>query len=142
MPDDKPFTPVTGDRMPKTGLGLPQDIACAACYALTWLSGFGFFLLERRDPLVRFHAALSVLFFVPIQLFLLGFYAILALAAPTTVWVKFVVWTIYGLLLTAVVVLWVLLLVRAYRCWKPEIPVLSRLADRLVEITTPEEEIK
>ena len=46
--------------MVKATFGLDENIASAACYVLGWLTGIIFFLMEKDNKTVRFHAMQSV----------------------------------------------------------------------------------
>lgn len=46
-----------------TKSGLEPTIAGALCYLLGFVSGILFFLLEKDNPFVRFHALQSIIFF-------------------------------------------------------------------------------
>lgn len=123
-----------------TSLGLPQDLENVLCYALQWLTGFFFLLAERKDPLVRFHATLSVLIFVPVQMVLIVWIMFWTAAVPArAIWLNYLVWASYAVLALGILAVWAWLMRAAYRCSKPAIPGLSRLAERVVELTTPPE---
>jgi uncharacterized membrane protein len=44
-------------------LNLPQNVASTLCYALFWISGIIFVVLERKDKTVNFHAIQSIVLF-------------------------------------------------------------------------------
>ena len=134
--------PPVEDEVERSILGLPQEAAGALCYALMWASGFAFFALERRNAIVRYHAAMAVLVFVPVHLFLLVLAAVIVMAAPGVIWVKFAVWAFYAIVSLAVLALWIWMIVAAWRGRKTEVPIVSQFANRLVEWTTPEEEFE
>jgi uncharacterized membrane protein len=47
----------------KTGSGLEQNVAGALCYALGWVTGIIFFIIEKDNKFVRFHAFQSIIVF-------------------------------------------------------------------------------
>ena len=49
--------------MSKTSTGLEQNVATGLCYALIWVSGIIFLLVEKDDNHVRFHAMQSMIVF-------------------------------------------------------------------------------
>lgn len=137
------FVPIDMEaKIPKTAIGLPQDLACASAYVFTWVTGFFWLLVEKRDVLVRTHAATSILVFVPLKLLLLMLYGIIAYLVPAVTWVRFVAWSFYGVVALGVVVFWAWLIVQGYRCWMPKLPIVSRWAEKIVSASTLEEEIK
>lgn len=127
---------------PKTAIGVPQNIACATSYVLTWLSGFFWLIAERRDEVVRTHAAISIIIFVPVQLVLGALFLILTYAVPLTGWVRFVVWGVYAVPALASLGVWGWLISLGWRGRKPEIPHVTKWAKRVVELTTADEELK
>src|SRR6202790_5851280 len=56
----------TGGQMAQTAhsprSGLSENVAGLLCYALGWITGIIFFLIDKR-PYVRFHAAQSIVVF-------------------------------------------------------------------------------
>jgi uncharacterized membrane protein len=46
-----------------SSLGLPSRTGAALSYSGWWITGAIFWLLEREDPVVRFHAAQSIVVF-------------------------------------------------------------------------------
>jgi uncharacterized membrane protein len=46
-----------------TSMGLSQNVAAGLSYVLGWVTGLIFFLMERQNRFVRFHAMQSILFF-------------------------------------------------------------------------------
>lgn len=52
----------------KSSLGnIDGNIAGLLCYALTWISGLIFFLTEKENKFVKFHAAQSLILFAGLQ---------------------------------------------------------------------------
>lgn len=49
--------------MSKTSTGLEKNVASGLCYVLGWISGLIFFLIEKEDQDVRFHAMQSIVVF-------------------------------------------------------------------------------
>ena len=60
--------------------GLPSRLAIALAYSCWWVTGAIFWFLERRDTLVRFHAAQSITAFGGITLLMLAFSLLAAVA--------------------------------------------------------------
>lgn len=97
----------------KKGTGLSKNVAGALCYLLGWITGLVFLLIEKEDKFVRFHAMQSVVTF-----------GILTVAsfAPLVGWILSPFIAIIGL------VLWLVLLVKAYQGEEFELPVVGKLA--------------
>jgi len=54
---------VTGEVETKTNVGLEQNVASLLCYLFGWVTGIVFFILEKDNKLVRFHALQSIIVF-------------------------------------------------------------------------------
>lgn len=106
--------------------GLQENVAGLLCYIAGWVSGLIFLLIDKR-PFVRFHAAQSIVTF----------------GALTVLWIAmgmFVGGTLFlgglGLFLLifyvvriAGLVLWILLMVKAYQNEKFRLPIVAGIAD-------------
>lgn len=123
---------------PESGSGLPENVAGALAYVLGPITGIGFFILDRARPFVRFHAvqciALSIVgIAVSTALMVLG--AVLAFI-PILGWLA-------GFLLSVGLglggfVLWIWLMLQAYRGRKPTLPVLAPYVERIAAETGEE----
>jgi uncharacterized membrane protein len=110
-----------------TQSGLSENVAGLLCYLLGWITGLIFFLTDKR-PFVRFHAAQSIVVFgglmviriVLSMLFISGGLAGFS-AGAGILWLV----SIVGL------VLWILLMVKAYQGEKYRIPLAADLADQI-----------
>ncbi len=45
----------------KTSTGLQENVACLLCYLFSWITGLVFFLIEKENKTVRYHAVQSML---------------------------------------------------------------------------------
>jgi len=105
--------------------GLPENVAAALCYALFWISGLLFLLVERRSRFVRFHAMQSVMAF-----------GILAVATIAVQFVSFVGQALGFVLSIITVALWIVAMVQAWQGRRWKMPIIGeeaeRQADRMV----------
>lgn len=107
--------------MEKTAGGLDQNLAGALAYALGWITGIAFLLLEPANKFVRFHALQSVLVF--------GGLSAAWVVAMSTI-------PLVGLLIGLViipwlsVILWLLLMYKAYRGERFKLPFVGEIADQ------------
>lgn len=107
--------------MHRTAGGLDQNVAGALAYSLGWITGVAFLLLEPANKFVRFHALQSVLVFG-------GLSAIWFVAMSTI--------PVVGLLIGLVIVpwlsviLWLLLMYKAYRGERFKLPFVGDIADQ------------
>jgi len=122
----------------KSSTGLDENLAALLSYIATWLSGLVFFLIEKDSRLVRFHA---------MQAILLG---AAAAVGGIVLWVLWVVVTlifaqiadilgtlaglVMGLLLgvfyLAIVIAWVMCLIKSYQGQYFKLPVLGNFAEK------------
>jgi uncharacterized membrane protein len=129
-----PPPPPPGQRPPaagQTSTGLDPKLAGMLCYILGIITGLIFFLIEKSNDVVRFHAAQSVVFSGSVIVLWIVL-AILGIVVST------VSWTLGNLfsLLTLIVwlglfVLWVVLLIKGYSGEKWKLPILGDLAERM-----------
>ena len=114
-----------------TSTGMDGKNAAVLSYVLWFLSGLVFFFIERKNRFVRFHAAQSFIFFgavsavyIVLRLItiipLLGF--LLAPVVSCATWV----------LLVPAVLIWLFLMMQAYRGVKFKLPVVGDYAEGLV----------
>jgi uncharacterized membrane protein len=103
-------------RKGKSETGLESNVAGLLCYVLGWVSGLVFFLIERKDKFVRFHAIQSMIVFGAINL------AYFIVFRIPYIWVIGWIFWAFG------VVLWIVLMVRAYQGQKPKMPIAGDIA--------------
>jgi len=76
-------TPPTGAQSPlgPTSMGMQPNIEAGLSYVLGWVTGLIFFLMEKQNRFVRFHAMQSILFFggLTVIRIILGFIGALGL---------------------------------------------------------------
>lgn len=103
----------------KTGMGLEQNVAGLLCYVLGWVSGLVFFLLEKENIFVRFHAMQSIIVFGALTIigFILGAIPLLG-------------WIIGWLVSILAAILWIVLMVKAYQNVWFKLPVAGDMAEK------------
>lgn len=110
---------------------ISENVAGALCYALGWLTGLIFFFIDKR-PFVRFHAAQSIVVFGTLHILsiVLGMaFGISILAGGLTGFS--IGWAIYRLLELITLVLWIMLMIKAYQGEKFRVPVAADVADSI-----------
>jgi uncharacterized membrane protein len=100
-------------------------LAAALAYGLGFVSGAAILLIERRDKFVRFHAIQSVMASAAIAL---GLGVVIVLGLPR---IPIVGFPIYLVSIPAVLVVWLILMVKAYQGDRFRLPLIGRLAARL-----------
>jgi uncharacterized membrane protein len=114
--------------------GLAENAAGALCYALGWITGLIFFFIDKR-PYVRFHAAQSIVVFGGLHIleFALGmFFGFGLFGGFGGGLVGFGLGTlIYMVLSIGGLILWILLMVKAYQGQRFRVPIAANIADSI-----------
>jgi len=105
--------------MAKTSTGLDENVAGLLCYVLGWISGLVFFLIEKENKFVRFHALQSIIVF-----------GVLFLAGFIIGWIPVIGWVIKWLISVLALVLWIILMIKAYQGEKFKLPWAGSLAEK------------
>ncbi len=102
-----------------TSTGLQQNVAGLLCYVLGWITGIIFLLLEKDNQFVRFHAIQSIVVFgaFTVAEFILGF-------------IPFIGWVLTWILGLLALILWIILMVRAYQGKMYKVPVAGNIAEQ------------
>lgn len=123
-------TPVTPPESQKTSSGLEQNTAALLCYLFTWVTGLIFFLIEKENKYVRFHAMQAILLGVAIIVIwvilfvvdiVLGQIPILGGILATLLSIAFWVGSL---------IVWILMMVKAYQGERYKLPVIGDIAER------------
>jgi len=106
-----------------TTSGLAENVAGLLCYALGWLTGLIFLLIDKR-PFVRFHAAQSIVVFGALfilrMVFWFGWFGS---------WGLFWLFTMLSLLLSLLTLIaWIVLMIFAYQGKMFEVPIAAGIA--------------
>ena len=105
--------------MDASSTGLKPNIAGLLCYLFAWVSGLVLYLVETKSQFVRFHAAQSVIVFGAISI-----------ATIVLTLIPFIGWAVNGLLGLLSLVLWIILMVKAYQGEKYKLPFAGDLAEQ------------
>ncbi|HKU74889.1 MAG TPA: DUF4870 domain-containing protein [Pyrinomonadaceae bacterium] len=122
----------------KSSTGLDENIAALLSYVFGWLSGLIFFLIEKDSRLVRFHAMQSLLFNVLVGIIATVLWVILFIfflvasqvSGVMTTLLTLVSTLIWIVLLIAIVVGWVMCLIKAYGSQYFKLPVIGNFAEK------------
>lgn len=107
------------DENKNTVLGVTENIEALLCYALGWVTGLVFLLVEQKNAFVRFHAFQSLVTFL--ALFILS--AVIGFVPVLGVLVGLLLWPL-GL------VLWIVLMVKAYKGERYKLPVVGDFVEQ------------
>lgn len=102
----------------KSTTGLDANLAALVCYVLGFVTGIVMLVIEKDSKFVRFHAMQSVMTFLGLFAIniVLGFIPILG-------------WLISLLLLPVTVILWLVLMFKAYQGEKFKLPIVGDMAE-------------
>lgn len=103
----------------KTSTGMNQNVAGLLCYLAGWITGLIFFLIEKENRFVRFHAMQSIITFgsLTVIFMILGF-------------IPFVGWMLMPILAILQLVLWIVLMVKAYQGQLFKLPMIGDMAEK------------
>ena len=107
------------DENKKTVLGITENLEALLCYALGWVSGLIFLLVEKDNAYVRFHALQSLVTF-----------GVLHIASFVILIIP-----ILGVLLSFLIgilciVLWIVMMVKAYKGERYKLPVVGDFVEQ------------
>lgn len=105
----------------KSTFGLDKNVACALTYVGAWVTGLVFFLSEKEDKDVRFHAMQSIIFF--------GGLNVVQIVLGR---VPFIGWSLMPILGLLGFVVWLVCIIKAYQGQKFMIPVIGEMAEKQV----------
>ena len=105
--------------MAKSSTGMEENVAGLLCYLVGWLTGLIFFLIEKESKFVKFHAMQSIITFGALFIIIWIF-----------TFIPIIGWAIASILCILEVVLWIVLMVKAYRGEKFKLPIAGDLAEK------------
>jgi len=107
------------DENKKTVLGVTENLEALFCYALGWISGLVFLLLEKENEFVRFHALQSLATFLGLLIvsIVIGFIPVLGILVNVLLW-------------PIGVVLWIVLMIKAYKGERFKLPVVGDFVEQ------------
>jgi uncharacterized membrane protein len=110
---------------------LAENVAGLLCYVLGWVTGLIFFLTDKR-PFVRFHAAQSIVVFGALMILRIIVGMMFVTSGLAGIGTGFSLGIMLSGLLSIVgLVLWILLMVKAYQGERYRLPIAAEFADKL-----------
>jgi len=110
--------------MAKTSMNMEENVAGALCYVLGWVTGIIFYLLEKENKTVKFHAMQSILTFLPLM--------ILSAIFTTMSWYIPFIWFLSWIFGILIFILWLVLIIKAYQGEKFKVPIVGDIAEKQV----------
>jgi uncharacterized membrane protein len=111
----------------KTSLGMEQNLEGLLCYVGWWVTGIIFYIMEKENKFVRFHAVQSIVVF--------GAYTVIAVILSIIInlmsffggffagFLLFIIWVL-------AIILWVILMMKAYQGQMYKLPIAGDIADK------------
>jgi len=106
--------------MVKTSIGLDEKLTGALCYLVLWITGIVFYLLEKDNKFVKFHAMQSILVFLPLTI-IGGLFSFIWFLW----WLGWLIWLLS-------IILWLVLMIKAYQGEKYKLPIVGDIAEKQV----------
>jgi uncharacterized membrane protein len=103
----------------KTSTGMQENVAALLSYLAGLITGLVFFLLEKENKFVRFHAMQSIIVFG-------GLWVVSGILGA----IPFIGWIILALLGPVMFILWIILMVKAYQGETYKLPWVGDLAEK------------
>lgn len=101
---------------------LRPNIAGLLCYVVGWITGIVFLILEKKNQFVRFHAMQSIVTFGALTIIQIIFTFI-----PVVGWIlNWIVWAL-------IIILWIVLMYKAYQGQRYKLPVAGNVAESLLK---------
>ncbi len=116
-----------------TSVNMNENIEALLAYLFGWLSGLVILLLEKKSRFAKFHAAQSVVVFGGLTVLEI---IVAILAIPfAVIGLGVIITLLYALIYLTMLVLWILLMVKAYQHEDYRVPFAADIADKLVKST-------
>lgn len=123
-----------GAPIASTRTGLSENVAGLLCYALVWITGLIFLLIDKR-PFVRFHAAQSLVTFGALNIvsIVLGVSFLGAnVFGNAFSWSAFSFWAaVHSLISLVALVAWIVGMIKAYQHERFRFPLVGDIADQI-----------
>jgi len=123
--------------MAKTSMNIEENMAGLLCYLVVWVTGIIFYLMEKKNKTVRFHALQSILTFLPLSIigWIVGWIGAPSISwgygysysynpgIPALIYLSWIIWVI-------TVILWLVLMIKAYQGEKFKLPIVGDIAEK------------
>ncbi len=103
----------------KTSTGIQPNVAALLSYLVGFITGIVFYLIEKENKFVRFHAMQSIVVF--------GFFAVCGIVAGVLPFLKIILLPLISLI---EIVLWIVLMIKAYQGEMFKLPVAGDIAEK------------
>lgn len=115
----------------KTSTGIEPNVAALLSYVVGWVTGLIFFLIEKDNKFVRFHAIQSIVVFGGLTASMIVLSILVSILFMARLYFLFPLFRIVNLLLWLLgFVLWIVLMVKAYQGEHFKLPIAGDIADK------------
>lgn len=105
----------------KCSNGMQANLAALLSYLLGFITGIIFYVIEKDSKFVRFHAMQSIITFL--ALFVLSM---------ILVFIPVIGWMLMPIVNIAVLILWIILMVKAYQGENFKLPIIGDIAEKQI----------
>jgi len=103
----------------KSSLGLDANVVACLSYVFGFITGILFYVLEKENKFVKFHAMQSIVVF--------GAFFVLNIILP---FIPIIGWILLPIVWVASFVLWIILMIKAYQGERFKLPVAGDMAEK------------
>jgi len=103
----------------KTSTGMQANVAALLSYVLGWVTGLIFYLIEKDNKFVRFHAMQSIVTFGGLNVLIM-----------VLIFIPVLGWIVMPIVSILQFILWILLMVKAYQGEMFKLPIAGDIAEK------------
>jgi uncharacterized membrane protein len=111
----------------KTGMGMEPNLAAALSYVCGWITGLIFFVMEKENNFVRFHALQSIITFGGLTVLSIALTIFSALPIPGTGILGLLGHSVLGIV---AFIAWIVCMIKAYQGDRFHLPIVGDLAEK------------
>ncbi len=109
----------------QTSMGLEPNLAAALSYLVCLVTGIVFFLMEKENKFVRFHAMQSILFYAALIVLYVAVFVL-----SNIPFIGLIFWFLFIPIGIGGFVLWIVLMIKAYQGERFKLPLIGDLAEK------------
>ncbi|MBM3248750.1 MAG: DUF4870 domain-containing protein [Candidatus Omnitrophica bacterium] len=115
----------------KTSTGIEPNVAALLSYVVGWVTGLIFLLIEKDNKFVRFHAMQSIIVFGGLTAAMILLSILVSILFMARLYFIFPLFRIINVLLwLAGLILWIVLMIKAYQGEHFKLPIAGDIADK------------
>jgi uncharacterized membrane protein len=115
----------------KTSTGMQANVAALVSYVLGWITGLIFFLIEKDNKFVRFHALQSIIVFGAVSVLAVVISVLFSIFMALRLGFLYPIFSLLsGLIWLAALILWIILMIKAYQGEHFKLPIAGDIAEK------------